>query len=168
MNSTKYFCALIGSVLMVFTIGCTVQSTTDSLTTPAPGSETLVSLSKNDLAQKIGLPETNIRLVSVDATSFGDTSLGVSEPGGIYAQVITPGFIIVLNANGKDYEYHSDMNNRVVFYAPIKTKPETTVIIGTQTTTPALPGITSTTTSANTTGKPIPINTEKITPPPAN
>ena len=38
---------------------------------------------------------------------FPDASLGVPEPGAVYAQVITPGYVIDLTAAGQTYRYHA-------------------------------------------------------------
>ncbi|HYR20975.1 MAG TPA: hypothetical protein VEQ15_15870, partial [Myxococcales bacterium] len=45
--------------------------------------------------------------------SWPDTSLGCPKPGMSYAQVVTRGFLIELEAAGKSYRYHSDLE-RVV------------------------------------------------------
>jgi hypothetical protein len=43
----------------------------------------------------------------IEPKDFPDASLGVPEPGMTYAQVITPGYVILLNAEGETYEYHA-------------------------------------------------------------
>lgn len=48
----------------------------------------------------------DISLVSDDSVEFGDACLDVAMPEIMCAQVITPGRIIVLEANGIQYEYH--------------------------------------------------------------
>jgi hypothetical protein len=50
----------------------------------------------------------------VEAVDWSDTSLGCPEPGMAYAQVITPGYLIVLGAAGQTYEYHTDEHSSVV------------------------------------------------------
>ncbi|MBI2845062.1 MAG: hypothetical protein HYX86_00805 [Chloroflexi bacterium] len=78
--------------------------------------EKVVALAIADLAVRLGVPEAEILVVSVDAVEWPDTSLGHPQPGYAYAQVITPGFRIILEAKGQIYEYHSDYE-RVVFIA---------------------------------------------------
>lgn len=79
------------------------------------GSETLIARAKEDLVQRLGLSTVaDVRLVSVEARDWPDTSLGCPQEGFMYAQVITPGFRIILEAGGERYEYHSDMNDAVV------------------------------------------------------
>ncbi len=73
----------------------------------------LVDMAKADLAGYLGISLGRIKVVSVEATEFPDTSLGVPEPGKMYAQVITPGYIIELAVDDAVYEYHASAD-RVV------------------------------------------------------
>ncbi|RME74611.1 MAG: hypothetical protein D6784_09525, partial [Chloroflexi bacterium] len=51
-----------------------------------------------DLAERLGLSPDEIQIVSIEAEQWPDTSLGCPREGYMYAQVITPGFRIVLEA----------------------------------------------------------------------
>jgi hypothetical protein len=73
-----------------------------------------VARAKKDLAQRLGIDENEISVKSVRETDWPDTSLGVSEPGKFYGQMIVPGYVITLEAKGKTYVYHSDDSSRVV------------------------------------------------------
>jgi len=77
-------------------------------------SEPLVELAKADLADRTGTDKEQITMVSVKAVDWPDASLGCPEPGMFYAQVITPGYKIVLSHDGERYEYHTDRSSRVV------------------------------------------------------
>lgn len=59
------------------------------------------------LAANLGLQESNISVVSSAEVEFGDACLGVAMEGMMCAQVVTPGHIIVLEANDIQYEYHT-------------------------------------------------------------
>jgi hypothetical protein len=88
-----------------------------NLPQPAPagqGAERVIQLARQDLAQKLNVPIDEIREVSVEAVEWPDTSLGCPQPGMMYAQVITPGFRVVLAAQGQTVEYHTDSGRRVV------------------------------------------------------
>lgn len=76
----------------------------------------VVTLAIADLAVRLGVAEAEIRVVAVEAVDWPDTSLGYPQPGYAYAQVITPGFRILLEAKGQIYEYHSDYTH-VIFVA---------------------------------------------------
>ena len=69
--------------------------------------ESLVTLAKFDLTLKTGVDPEQINTVSIEETTFNDASLGVPEPGVDYAAVLTPGFIIILEAGGENYTYHA-------------------------------------------------------------
>jgi len=83
--------------------------------------EPLVNLSIADLAERLDVGPDEIAVQSVEATEFPDASLGVPEPGKVYAQVITPGYVVRLAVNGTVYEYHGS-GERVVF-APTSSPP---------------------------------------------
>jgi hypothetical protein len=75
----------------------------------------VVELAKEDLARRLEVSVSEISVISVEAVDWPDTSLGCPEPGMAYAQVITPGYLIVLEAKGQTYEYHTDRSDQVVF-----------------------------------------------------
>jgi len=59
-----------------------------------------------DLAEKLNIPAGDVRVAESDEMTWPDTSLGMPEPGRMYAQILTDGFRVVLEAAGKRYEYH--------------------------------------------------------------
>ena len=59
-----------------------------------------------DLTEKLGIPPSNIIVAESGEMTWPDTSLGMPEPGKMYAQMLTEGFRVVLEAAGKRYEYH--------------------------------------------------------------
>ena len=68
----------------------------------------VVDLAKKDLSERLNISIGDIKLVKEEAVDWPDTSLGYPEEGMMYAQVITPGFRIILKSQDKLYEYHSD------------------------------------------------------------
>ncbi len=68
----------------------------------------VVDMAKSDLAGRLNIAVEQVRLIKQERKDWPDTSLGFPEEGKMYAQVITPGFVIILEANGRLYEYHSD------------------------------------------------------------
>jgi hypothetical protein len=74
----------------------------------------LVQMAKENLARRLDLSVSEISVISVVVVDWPDTSLGCPQPGMMYAQVITPGFRIVLEAKGQSYEYHTDEDRSVV------------------------------------------------------
>jgi len=68
--------------------------------------QNLITLAKEDLVERANVSFEEIVVEDVKEARFPDASLGVPEPGKTYAQVITPGCVIRLTAEGKTYEYH--------------------------------------------------------------
>jgi hypothetical protein len=74
----------------------------------------VVQLARADLARRLDLALEGIRLVSIEAVQWRDASLGCPRPGMLYAQVLTPGYRVTLEAAGQEYAYHTDRGQRVV------------------------------------------------------
>lgn len=66
-----------------------------------------------DLANRQGADRSEIIVESVESVEWRDSSLGCPQPGMAYAQVMTPGFRIILQLNGARYTYHADLTRRV-------------------------------------------------------
>jgi len=60
------------------------------------------------LSGSLGLPADKITLVSTEAVDWPDGCLGVVDEGLVCAQVITPGFRLILEANGRQVEYRTN------------------------------------------------------------
>ncbi len=67
----------------------------------------LIERATEDLVQATNAAAAEITVVSSEEVEWSDTSLGCPEPDGMYAQMITPGYLIVLESGGNTYEYHS-------------------------------------------------------------
>ena len=66
------------------------------------------------LATKLGVDANQITIVSIDPVEWPDACLGAATEGEMCAEVITPGYRIVLATGGKQYEAHTDESGRVV------------------------------------------------------
>lgn len=66
--------------------------------------------------QKEGVAPSDIKIVSSEPIQWPDSSLGCGEAGKTYAQMIVPGYKVLLEAKGKQFEYHtnSDGSNIVL------------------------------------------------------
>ena len=60
------------------------------------------------LSENLGLPADKIILVSTEAADWPDRCLGVAEEGLDCTPTITPGFRILLQANGREVEYRTN------------------------------------------------------------
>ena len=70
--------------------------------------ESAVQKAKEDLAQRLGVAESEVSEVSVSPTDFPDMSLGTPIEDEMSAQMIATGWQINLKAKGQDYEYRGD------------------------------------------------------------
>jgi len=74
----------------------------------------VLALVRADLAARLGVSDAQIRLEAIEAVEWPDSGLGCPLPGAPYAQVLTPGFRIVLVAGTAAYEFHTDQTEAVV------------------------------------------------------
>ena len=66
------------------------------------------------LAANLGLDAGAISILSNSEVEFGDACLGVSMLGMTCAQVVTPGRIVVLEADGIQFEYHVNSDGTLI------------------------------------------------------
>jgi hypothetical protein len=80
------------------------------------------------LISELGVPASEVKLVQVTHVDWPDTSLGCPEPGKFYAEVITPGWRVVVDHRGQTYEFHTDESGeRIVNCAAVKASTGETV-----------------------------------------
>lgn len=73
----------------------------------SPEAEKDVALAKAELAKKLGIAEGEITVEKVEKVEWRNSALGCPQEGKVYLQVIIPGHVVVLKAQGKTYEYHT-------------------------------------------------------------
>lgn len=88
-----------------------------------PAGQQIVTQASENLARRLGVGVDQVELGVAETVAWPDTSLGCPQPGTAYAQVITPGYRIVLTAGGKTYEYHADTRRRAVYCESRGTQP---------------------------------------------
>ena len=64
------------------------------------------------LAAELGMLPEMIALTSSSPAEWPDTGLGCPEPGTMYAQVVTPGYIVLMQVDGTMYEVHTDQTGQ--------------------------------------------------------
>jgi hypothetical protein len=74
----------------------------------AASEQEIINRARADLAQRLGVNESEITMQSVGQTDFSDAALGAPVNDEMSAQVITPGWRIRLSARGQTYEYRSN------------------------------------------------------------
>ncbi len=83
---------------------------TPAAETPQPmdDSDAAVTAATTQLASELGVAASDITVVSAEKTEFMDSCLGLGQANESCLQAITPGWIVVLDVNGQDYEVHTD------------------------------------------------------------
>ncbi len=86
-----------------------------------PGATMAINAAIADASRRFPRPQTSVAgdtapsLRSIIQVEWPNASLGVPEPGRVYASVSIPGYKITLNDWGHFPEYHADRNGRVVY-----------------------------------------------------
>lgn len=89
------------------TQGDNTQMNPSLSTATSSGLEGLIEMAKENLAQRLSIPTSDISLVEAKGVTWSDGSLGCPQAGMAYAQVLTPGYLIKLKYDGRDFEYHA-------------------------------------------------------------
>ena len=76
--------------------------------TPSDVTAQIVAAAKERLASELDTSVEVVEIIAVEPVEWSDTSLGCPEPGQMYAQVITPGYRVLLEAEGEQFEVHTD------------------------------------------------------------
>lgn len=84
------------------------QVTTAIGETPAPSNveKTAVNAAIAALMQEVKVDATQVKIAAVEAVDWPNACLGAAKPNEMCAEVVTPGYKIMLQAGGKTYEYH--------------------------------------------------------------
>jgi hypothetical protein len=96
------------------TEGETKPMTSFSPTPADPSLQNLIEKAKQELAHRLSISMAQINLVEMTEVEWSDSSLGCPQPGMDYLQVITPGYLILLEVNAQTYEYHSNRDTYFV------------------------------------------------------
>jgi hypothetical protein len=74
--------------------------------TPIDATLPVVVAAVEDLAGRLGIEPDAVTVIDASAVTWPDGSLGCPEPGMMYTQVLVDGMLVVLEADGRQYEYH--------------------------------------------------------------
>lgn len=90
------------------------------MTPPNPGFpnanlDTLIGEAIQDLAQRLGIEEDQIIVLEAKEVVWSNGSLGCPQPGMVYADVLTPGYLIRLSANNLVFEYHASRGTQLIY-----------------------------------------------------
>jgi hypothetical protein len=88
----------------------------------SPGLQGLIEKAKKDLAKRLSVAATEISVAQAGEVVWPDSSLGCPQEGMAYAQVLTPGYLVILEYANSKYGYHAGRGGEV-FYCPHPTPP---------------------------------------------
>lgn len=72
--------------------------------------EDAIQKARQDLAQRLGLSESDIETQAVETADFPDTALGASGEDEMSGQMITPGWRIRLGTRDQTFEYRANQH----------------------------------------------------------
>ena len=82
--------------------------------TENPGADAALEPIVAAIAAELGLAPGEVNVVSVTEEIWPDASLGCPEPDMLYAQVVTPGFRVVIDVGGEQIEFHAVERGTIV------------------------------------------------------
>jgi hypothetical protein len=77
----------------------------------------VIAAARRAAAERLGIPPEQLAIERVESRDWSDSSLGCPQPGFSYAQVITPGYLIVISGAGQTLAYHADTRGQLVLCA---------------------------------------------------
>lgn len=66
------------------------------------------------IAADLGVSPESVQVITIESRDWPDSSLGCPQPDMLYAQVITPGYLVLVDVSGERIEYHTDERGTVV------------------------------------------------------
>lgn len=111
---------LLVAILFATLCGSSRDTAPDLSGSPRPSvsipseAQQAIAQARSDAASRTGVEADGWRAVEVTAREWPDAGLGCPEPGKLYAQVLTPGYAITLQAGSRRLVYHSGAG-RIVY-----------------------------------------------------
>jgi hypothetical protein len=75
--------------------------------------EKLITKATEDLAQRLAISSSQISLINATEVMWPNASLGCPQDGMVYADVLTPGYLLILGYNGNTFEYHTGRDSAI-------------------------------------------------------
>jgi hypothetical protein len=104
---------LVGIGLLLAACSPTTLPTEPAIIPPGGAPEAV-----NEVLQTVsrmeGVPIESVQLVNFEAREWPDGCLGLPEPEEQCIQVITPGYLVVLQVNGEQFEYRTDETGSII------------------------------------------------------
>lgn len=92
-----------------------VINTPNPTVTVSPELVSLTTSIRADMVSRFSLNQAGIGVVQFTPTTWADGSLGCPEPDGAYTMAEEDGYKFVLEADEKQFEYHTGLNDRFIY-----------------------------------------------------
>jgi hypothetical protein len=102
---------LLASAVAIATAGCSIAAAS------ADGPPALQAV-LSDAAKRTGTDARSLQVIRTEPKDWPNSGLGCPRPGEMYAQVITPGWLIEVRSGQRILEYHTDARDRFVLCNP--------------------------------------------------
>lgn len=79
-----------------------------------PSLHSVVQTVMADAARRTGIAPSTLKVVSADAVTWPDGSLGCPQPGMMYTQALVPGYRVRLQAGEQVLDYHASARGSFV------------------------------------------------------
>jgi hypothetical protein len=103
------------AALTLILVACSTASPapTPSPMPVLPEAAAAVDAARQAAVTHLGVNPDQLQVSQVETRQWPDSSLGCPQPGQLYSQIVTPGFLVVLTSGPHQLEYHTDMRGGV-------------------------------------------------------
>lgn len=110
----------LAALLVIVFVACNPASIPDtgSETTPDGFPPLVVSEAITQLSQELNITTEEIDISELSQVDWPDACLGIPLEGQACAQVITPGFRVLLEVDGQQYEFRSNQDGTLLLKTP--------------------------------------------------
>jgi hypothetical protein len=84
-----------------------------------PVTNPAVQAARQRVADDLGIDVTSVSVVSFEAAEWSDSCLGVHVRDQVCAEVIIPGYRVILSTGNNSYEAHTNQDGSIVFWFEI-------------------------------------------------
>ena len=77
--------------------------------------KSLVDAALDDAVRRTALDRSRLKVISAEAVTWSDGSIGCPMPGVLYTQALVPGYRIRIQANAEVLDYHAGRRGQPVF-----------------------------------------------------
>ena len=101
-------------ILAIFLPACSAAPAGSGLPPAAMGAPaSVIDAARSDAAKRSGLPASNLQVVSAEAVTWSDGSLGCPTKGMLYTQALVPGYRVQIKVGAEVWDYHASERGNV-------------------------------------------------------